>query len=313
MSARARGVRRAFALVVAGCIAVSSAARAAPEAPVADAPPGPEAVTHTAPAAPLIPYPSRLSLSQGDAVAASGEDPSRTTLAPAPSDTSGIDEVEIAPRKTVVLSSQGVWEKGFDTLAATFRVLDEIVMAAGFDVKGRPFAVFTQTDDAGFRFDAMLPIATDGDESAAAEALREAVAEHVAAQTEKAGAPAPAPELRIGTSPAGKAFRFLHASTYDDIETAYEAITAYLDNRGIEVEDAFIEEYVTDLTLPTDEALEVYIYVQPKVKPVQPQATQPQETTQPQGAEETAGGEERPAADAVDGGAEAGQAEPPPP
>ncbi len=308
MSARTRSAsglravapsRQALALVAAGLLAICSPARATQEMPAGDAPAGPEAVTHTAPAAPLIPYPSRLSPSQGDAAAAV-EDPSRATLAPAPSDTSGIDEVEIAPRKTVVMSSQSKWEKGFDTLAATFRALDEIVMAAGFDVKGRPFAVFTQTDDAGFRFDAMLPIATEGDENAAREALREAVAEHVAA---KAGEPATAPEVRIGTSPSGKAFRFLHASTYDDIETAYEAITAYLDNKGIVVEDAFIEEYVTDLTLPTDEALEVYIYVQPKAK-----------SGQPQGADEKAAGEEaRTAAEAADGEAQEGQAERPPP
>ena len=51
--------------------------------------------------------------------------------------------------------------------------------------------------------------------------------------------------------PDGKALRFVHKEPYDEIDSTYETITAYLDAKGITVKDAFVEEYVTDLTEPT--------------------------------------------------------------
>ncbi|MGV6871391.1 hypothetical protein ACUSIJ_01690 [Pseudochelatococcus sp. B33] len=254
------------AIALAASVAVAATARATPLPPAGA---GQETATPVTPPAPFIPYASRLSLSPDDAAPGATMDPSRTTLAPPPAEIGGVDDVDIAPRRTVVLSSQSTWEKGFDALAATFRALDEIVMAAGFDVRGRPLAVFTQTEDTGFKFDAMLPVAVDGAEGEAQEALRQAVVEHAAAKADREKADktdmsaGPAPDVRLGVSPSGKAFRFIHASAYDDIDAAYEAITTYLDSKNIIVRDAFIEEYVTDLTVPTDESLEVYIYVQP--------------------------------------------------
>lgn len=228
------------------------------------------------PAAPLIPYSGRLT-PDSDRVE-ERQDASRATLAPAPKDAGGADkggmdksgmensgmdrmgmeEVDIARRQTAILPSRSSWEAGFDGLKTAFQLLDEIVIAAGFEVRGRPFAVFTQTDDAGFGFDAMLPVgAAEGE---ASKALQEAVAEYL----EGADNPNEAARaIKLGTSPHGRAYRFVHRFAYEDIETAYEAITAYLDTRSIVVEDAFIEEYVSDLTTPVDEALEVYIYVQP--------------------------------------------------
>ena len=73
-----------------------------------------------------------------------------------------------------------------------------------------------------------------------------------------------APGIRFGKTPEGKAFRFVHKDAYDEIDGTYETITAYLDAKDIEAQDAFIEEYVTDLTDAQDTNLEVNIYVQPK-------------------------------------------------
>lgn len=280
-----RAACRAGAAVLACLVVLADAAHATQALPPAAAQAEPEAQTRTAPAAPLIPYSGALSFSPGKAETAGGADPSRATLAPGPAASDGVDEVEIAARPTVVFSARSTWDKGFDSLAATFRALDEIVMAAGFDVRGRPFAVFVDTDEAGFRYEAMLAIAPVEDEARAAEALRQAVAEHAGGQEggeedraqeeagtkEEGGTKEPAPDVRLGVSPSGKAYRFVHASPYDDIDAAYEAITTYLDGKNIVVRDAFIEEYVTDLTLPTDEALEVNIYVQPLDPGARPQ------------------------------------------
>jgi effector-binding domain-containing protein len=41
--------------------------------------------------------------------------------------------------------------------------------------------------------------------------------------------------------------RFVHRGPYDDIDSTYETVTAYLDAKNIEVKDFFVEEYVSDL------------------------------------------------------------------
>lgn len=255
-----RPVRRAGAMALAAALVVSMPMSANPaSAETAQSEP------RTTPAAPFISHSDKMSLSPADTARPETVDPSRATLAPPPAEAVDVEQVDIAARKTVILSSESTWEKGFESLAAAFRTLDEVVMAAGFDVRGRPFSVFTNTDDAGFRFDAMLPVSTPDNDDEAREALEQALSEHVAARTDKT---LPAPQVRFGVSPSGKAIRFVHAAPYDDIDTVYEAITAYLDSKNVVVQDAFIEEYVTDLTDPTDESLEVYIYVQPKESPV---------------------------------------------
>lgn len=241
----------------------------------ADVPqPDPQSPTDTAPKVPLMPYPAS-SAARTDEVVAKDTDPSLATLAPAPTAPGGLDEVVIAPRRTVVLSSQSSWENGFESLSAAFKQLDEIVMGAGLDVQGRPFAVFTQTDEAGFHYDAMLPVASDGADAKAEEALQQAAAEYASAEEKRS-----LPAVKFAQSPSGKAYRLVHAGPYDDIDTAYEAITTYLDNKDILVNDIFIEEYVMDLTKPDDAALEVYIYVQPKEPPQADPAKESQDAPQ---------------------------------
>ena len=52
-------------------------------------------------------------------------------------------------------------------------------------------------------------------------------------------------------TPAGKAMRFQHAGSYADIDSTYDAITAYLDEKGIDAQDSFVEEYQNDVKTPT--------------------------------------------------------------
>ena len=69
-----------------------------------------------------------------------------------------------------------------------------------------------------------------------------------------------APPYRPVT-PGGKAMRFQHRSAYDDIDSTYQAITAYLDEKGLEAQNLFIEEYLNTPKGPEDPDLEVDIYV----------------------------------------------------
>ena len=74
----------------------------------------------------------------------------------------------------------------------------------------------------------------------------------------------PLPEgLALGKSPEGRALKFMHRGSYDAMDSTYEAITNFLDEKRLEARDLFVEYYVTDpLTTPEDNlVIEVYVPV----------------------------------------------------
>jgi len=164
------------------------------------------------------------------------------TLAGKGTDTSDVAEVTLSPKPVLVLSGQTSWDQGFQKLSDSFKALRAEAQRAGLAVAGRPLTLFVETTDEGFRFDAMLPVAIPP-----------------GGQAPTVGA-----DFRMSTSPAGAALRFLHQAPYDDIDSTYETITAYLEAKNIVVKDAFLEEYVSDLADPGDPNLEINVYVQPK-------------------------------------------------
>jgi effector-binding domain-containing protein len=145
--------------------------------------------------------------------------------------------VTVDARPAAVIKGQGKWDDAAKTLSEALAKLNDAVGKAGLAVNGRPFAVFTKTDDAGFSFEAMAPL------SAAPE-----------------GAPKLPEGVSIGASPAGKALKFQHRGAYDEIEATYEAIAAYLDEKGLDTKDLIIEEYLTDFK-GDDANVDVDIYV----------------------------------------------------
>ncbi|BCB18850.1 GyrI-like domain-containing protein [Bosea sp. ANAM02] len=164
------------------------------------------------------------------------------TLAGKRGDPSDIDEVALVAKPVLLLSGQASWDQGFQKLSESFNLLRTEAQKAGLSVAGRPLSLFVETTDDGFKFDAMLPVVAP------------------------AGGQVPAfgGGVKLGASPAGKALRFLHVAPYDDIDSTYETITAYLEAKSITVKDAFLEEYVSDLKDPGDPNLEINVYVQPK-------------------------------------------------
>ncbi|MGO4173409.1 GyrI-like domain-containing protein [Bosea sp. TAF32] len=165
-----------------------------------------------------------------------------STLAGKGSDSSDVGEVVLAPKPVLMQSGQATWDQGFQKLSNSIRALRAEAQRAGLAVAGRPLSLFVETTDDGFRFEAMLPVAIPPGGQA----------------------PSLGPDFRMGTSPAGPAFRFLHQAPYDDIDSTYETITAYLEAKSIVVKDAFLEEYVSELNDPGDPNLEINVYVQPK-------------------------------------------------
>jgi effector-binding domain-containing protein len=121
-----------------------------------------------------------------------------------------------------------------NSLSSVKRELDKASLAPA----GRPLAIFVESDDTGFKFHAGYPLA------AALE-----------------GKSSLSDSVKIGQTPSGKAMRFEHQGAYGDIDATYDAITAYLDDKGIDAQDTFIEEYANDVKDPDDPTLQVNIYV----------------------------------------------------
>ncbi len=207
-------------------------------------PPLPQAAPTPAPPTPAAPMPSAPPVAQTPAPPPpAAVPPGRlTTLAPPPADPSVPDEVQLSARPATTLQGQTTWDEGYETLVKAFDVLKAETSKAGVPVVGLPLATFLETDDLGFRFEAQLPVAS-------LPAAR------------PPGLPA---EIGFGSTPAGRAIRFTHRAPYDDIDSTYEAISAYLDSKGIEVRESFTEEYVNQGVDAGDAALEIFIYVLPK-------------------------------------------------
>ena len=184
------------------------------------------------PAPAPVPMPAQPPATSADA---------RTTLIPVPGDTSNVDDVVLPEKPVIARGGTSTWDEGFGKLKADFEALAAAASAANLRIAGRPLALFIETDDLGFRYEAMLPV----------EGLSPG-------QTQLNA------ETRIGKTPSGKALRFVHKSNYEEIDQTYEAIPAYLDAKGLSVQDSFVEEYVTDLTRPDDSGLEVNIFVLPR-------------------------------------------------
>jgi effector-binding domain-containing protein len=121
-----------------------------------------------------------------------------------------------------------------NSLSSVKRDMDKANLAPS----GRPLAIFVESDDTGFKFHAGYPL------TAAPE-----------------GKSSLSDTVKIGQTPSGKAMRFEHQGAYGDIDATYDAITAYLDDKGIDAQDTFIEEYTNDVKDSDDPTLQVNIYV----------------------------------------------------
>ena len=164
--------------------------------------------------------------------------------APAPvdpsasADSGAVVAIELTSRPALTLSSAAEWDDGLSAVTAALDKVRDEMAKAGLQPGGKPMSVFTETDDQGFKFTAMMPLVARPE-----------------------AAPTLGQDVKLGETPAGKAMKFEHRGSYDDIDTSYEAITAYLDEKGLEAQNLFIEEYLTPPKSADDESLEVDIYV----------------------------------------------------
>ena len=152
---------------------------------------------------------------------------------------SGPSEMVLDAKPVLILRGQSTWDDGFDNLVEAFSKLNAEAKKLKLDIVGRPQAAFLSTDDFGFKYEAMVVLNTEP----------------------TAPPPLLGKDFTTGKSPSGKALKFTHAGAYDDIDTTYEAITAYLDEKGLKARNIFIEEYMSDPKSSEDSTMEMNIYV----------------------------------------------------
>jgi len=169
--------------------------------------------------------------------------PAAEPAAPAPEEAAtaesgdpfGVEET-LTAKPIVYIKGSGDWDKAFETVTAAFKKLKEFADKEGLKADGPVMTIFTAIDDNGFQFQAALPI------------------------TEAPKNP-PHGDISVGTSPEGRALKFVHRGSYDSLDNTYEAITNYLDEKRLEAKDLFIEQYVTDPLTTAEDQLVINVYV----------------------------------------------------
>ena len=146
------------------------------------------------------------------------------------------EEVTLPQRTMVYLKGHSNWDAAFDTLVDAFKSLGEYLDKQGIKPTGAAMTIYTATDDKGFSFEAAMPIAA-------------------------APANPPKGDIAVGPAPSGKTLKFVHRGSYDAMDSTYEAITNYLDDKHLEAQGLFIEEYVTDPVKTNPENLVVNVFV----------------------------------------------------
>ena len=205
-----------------------AASPSAPAAPAAQAPAAPS----TAPA-----KPAEAPSATAPAPAASGAAKPAEQATPSGDNSTG-QTVDLPARPFVYTEGKADKDEIYGAILNSLGVVKSAMDKADLKPSGRPLAVFVQSDDSGFTYHAGYPVAAAPEGKSS---LTDAV--------------------KIGQTPSGKAMRFEHDGAYSDIDATYDAITAYLDDKGIDAQDSFIEEYVNDVKDPDDPNLKVNIYV----------------------------------------------------
>ena len=148
------------------------------------------------------------------------------------------EAVDFPMRPFVYVEGKADKDEIYSAILSSLNVVKREMDKANLAPAGRPLAVFVESDDTGFKYHAGYPLA------AAPE-----------------GKSSLSDTVKIGQTPSGKAMRFEHQGAYGDIDATYDAITAYLDDKGIDAQDTFIEEYANDVKDADDPTLQVNIYV----------------------------------------------------
>jgi effector-binding domain-containing protein len=145
------------------------------------------------------------------------------------------EQITLASKTVVVTKGTANWDTAFETLVGSLKTLSAALEKEGGKAAGNSMIVYTSTDDTGFSYLAEIPVDQE---------------------------PKNLPKtISVAKSPDGKALKFVHRGSYDNMDNTYEAITNHLDDKKLEAKDTFIEEYITDPLKTAEDKLVINVYV----------------------------------------------------
>jgi effector-binding domain-containing protein len=180
-------------------------------------------------------------VAQGPAAPAKPEaaqpDTPKTEAPKTPTDPFG-EELTLTAKPMVIFKGTATWDAAFETLTQAFKAVNDVMQKQGIKATGPAMTVYLATDDTGFTFQAGYPIAEEPKDP-------------------------PKGDIAVGKSPEGKALKFVHRGSYDSMESTYDAVTNFIEEKQLEARDQLIEQYLTDpLTTPEDKlVIEVLVLI----------------------------------------------------
>jgi effector-binding domain-containing protein len=218
--------------------ALAQSPAATPPAASTPATPAPAATPSPAPVPAATPTPE----ASPSAVPATPPAAAQAPATPPPAVTAPVqtadpfgEEITLTPKTVVIMKGTANWDSAFDTLTNSFKALSALLDKQSIKRAGNLMVVYTSTDDTGFTYMAEIPVEQDPKNLTK--------------------------DMSIGKSPDGKALKFVHRGSYDNMDNTYEAITNYLDDKKLEAKDTFIEEYITDPLKTAEDKLVINVYV----------------------------------------------------
>lgn len=229
----------AVSLTLAGSALAQTPPATTPATPPAASTPSPAPATPPAPAPSDTPAATTPPAPATPPAAQAPATPPAAAQAPAPpvqaADPFG-EELTLTSKTVVYMKGTAKWDEAFDTIVQTLKTLQAALDKQNVKATGPALIVYTSTDDTGFVFQAEVPV-TDPPKSPLGK------------------------DISSGKSPEGKALKFVHRGSYDNMDNTYEAITNHLDEKKLEAKDSFIEEYVTDPLKTAEDKLIINVYV----------------------------------------------------
>lgn len=168
-------------------------------------------------------------------MAAPGQDNLSRPEALQPGDAFG-EEVNLPEQTIIFFSGSGQWDNAFETIVDGFKTVNAFLQKNGIKPSGPAMTIYTSTNDTSFQFRAAFPIA-------------------------EAPKVKPTGDIAVDKTTPGKAYKFVHRGSYDDMDTTYDAITNFLDEKQLDAKGLFIEQYVTDPIKTPQEKLVVEVFV----------------------------------------------------
>jgi effector-binding domain-containing protein len=233
-----RYVRLALVALIPAAISLGSGSVLA-QSPTPAAPPAASTPATPAPAPSATPDPAPAASpsaapSTPPAAAQTPATPPSAAAPVQPADPFG-EQIALESKKVVIVKGTANWDSAFDTLMDSFKALSALLEKQDIKTSGNAMIVYTSTDDTGFTYLAEIPVDQDPKNLAK--------------------------DMSIGKSPEGKALKFVHRGSYDNMDNTYEAITNHLDDKKLEAKDTFIEEYITDPLKTAEDKLVINVYV----------------------------------------------------